>query len=102
MESLDTNGSVAKSCGGDIGLLQPQILQAMARNQAIKYARWTAKYDKSRDEDEEEEDKTEVKRKRASPEQLEQSLATGITSNSTSLGGRQPSVFQAATIFRCF
>jgi len=32
------------------GLLRPEILETMSRNQAIKYAKWTIKYDKNRDD----------------------------------------------------
>jgi hypothetical protein len=51
----------------NVGLLQPQILDIMARSHATKYAKWTAKYDKNRDEESEagdEDDKPEAKRKR--------------------------------------
>jgi transducin (beta)-like 1 len=43
------------------GLLRPEILQTMSRNQAIKYAKWTVKYDKTR-EDKDAGTKSETKR----------------------------------------
>lgn len=57
------------------GLLEPTTLRTMARNQATKYAKWTVKYDKNRDEDhqdeEEEHRQPELKRKRPSPQSSE-------------------------------
>lgn len=50
-------------------LLRPEILQTMSRNQAIKYAKWTVKYDKNRDEDKDIDDgggKQGTKRKKLS------------------------------------
>ena len=61
--------------GGSIGLLEPETLRIMSHNQAIKYAKWTVKYDKNRDEDHQDEEddhqQPELKRKRPSPQPCE-------------------------------
>jgi WD40 repeat protein len=61
--------------GGSIGLLEPETLRTMAHNQAVKYAKWTVKYDKNRDEDHQDEEddhqRPELKRKRQCPQPCE-------------------------------
>ena len=67
MECIVNGSTQQDHC--NLGLLQPQILRSMSRSQTVKYAKWTVKYDKNRDEEEEhEEDKLDAKRKRTNPE----------------------------------
>mmetsp|Transcript_19688 Transcript_19688/g.64819 ORF Transcript_19688/g.64819 Transcript_19688/m.64819 type:complete len:497 (-) Transcript_19688:590-2080(-) len=77
MECIVNGSTQQDHC--NLGLLQPQILRSMSRSQTVKYAKWTVKYDKNRDEEEEhEEDKLDAKRKRTNPE-----LSKEMSPNST-------------------
>ena len=81
------------------GLLQPEILQIMARNQTIRHAKWTVKYDKNRDEDEDDEDeKPELKRKRPSSQSIEQTKTEIASLPGHSLMSRQSIVMHACIL----
>lgn len=64
-EASNRSGSMNTS---DVSIFDTEVLQTMSRNHSIRYAKWSVKHDKNRDEeeDEEEEDKPESKRKRSS------------------------------------